>query len=289
MNPFSLELVSFPSVGCCEREFAIHFYRCSFALLFLQHKNSCHCGLSRWTQETFLFFINHQVLGGVGGGCSMIVVEYKSKAAYVLHHYESRKDKCHYNHRVASASLRCIDSLHAPEVADALGSVAQVLAFIINPEGGLLVTQILLQLMLCRSVWAEVPREKKKDMVPVSSQRNGHYPLSQGLPFFSIKAINSYTEGAFVEMAIHVRPEDPTLARLTLPCHVPPLPTLPMLPVHGTWGGEERRWRENNISLLFTNSWDRTLVCNLCPFLCLPFLLPVQLHILTHFILGLWI
>lgn len=82
----------------------------------------------------------------------MIVVEHKGKAACMLHHYESRKDKCHFNHRVASASLRCIDSLHPSEVADALGSVAQVLAFVINPKGSLLVTQILLQLMLCRSV-----------------------------------------------------------------------------------------------------------------------------------------
>lgn len=82
----------------------------------------------------------------------MIVAEHKSKAACMLHCYDSRKDKCHYNHRVASASLRCIDILHTPEVADALGSVAQVLAFIVNPEGGLLVTQIPLKLMLCRSV-----------------------------------------------------------------------------------------------------------------------------------------
>lgn len=70
----------------------------------------------------------------------------------MLHHDESRKNKCHYSHRVAGASLRCIDILHPAEVADALRSVPQVLAFIVNPEGGLLVTQILLKLVLRRSV-----------------------------------------------------------------------------------------------------------------------------------------
>lgn len=144
------------------------------------------------------------------------------------HHYQSRKDTCHYNHRVVSASLRCIDSLHAPEVADTLRSVAQVLAFIVDPECSLLVTQILLKLMLCRSVGAAVPREGKKDMVPVSSQSTGHYPLSRGFPYFSIRTISSQCEGASMEMAMRVRHEDPTPcpAHPALPCpHLsPPCP-----------------------------------------------------------------
>lgn len=58
----------------------------------------------------------------------------------------------HYNHRSAWASLRCINFLHAPEVAHALRSVSQVLAFIVNPVSCLFITQVLLQLMLCSSV-----------------------------------------------------------------------------------------------------------------------------------------
>lgn len=48
--------------------------------------------------------------------------------------------------------LRCINSLHSPEVADALRSVAQVLAFLVNPEGCLFITQVLLQLVLGCSI-----------------------------------------------------------------------------------------------------------------------------------------
>lgn len=68
------------------------------------------------------------------------------------HHYERRELERHYNLRTACAGLRCINSLHSPEVADALRSVAHVLAFLVNPEGCLFITQILLQLVLGCSI-----------------------------------------------------------------------------------------------------------------------------------------